>query len=84
MYQKFSAPWPMKGREVFVEITGYMLPFEDAFVFSFDSVNDEDWFGTKINKNKKLVEMIFNKSFGYLKPIGPNQTLFKFIINSDP
>ncbi|CDW91570.1 UNKNOWN [Stylonychia lemnae] len=85
LYQRFNAPWPLKDREVWVEISGYMLPFEDAFVFSFETVQDgENWFGTKINKNKKSTEMIFNKSFGYLRMIGPNRTLFKFIINADP
>lgn len=84
MYQRFNAPWPLKGRELFIEISGYVLPFEDSFIFSFDSVDDTEWFGAPIKKNKDYVEMIFNKSFGYLKPLGPNQTLFKFIISSDP
>eukprot|EP00347_Sterkiella_histriomuscorum_P009600 403340587 len=84
MYQKFNAPWPLKGREVIIEISGYVLPFEDAFIFSFDSVQGNEWFGNPIKRDKDYVEMLFNKSFGYLKPLGPNQTLFKFIINSDP
>lgn len=46
MYQKFDAPWPMKDRELFVEICGYVLPFENAIVFSFETVEDNEWFGT--------------------------------------
>lgn len=48
MYQRFNAPWPMKGRELFVEVTGYVLPFEDALIFSFDTVYEKEWFGTPI------------------------------------
>ncbi len=86
MYQKFDAPWPMKDREDIVEVTCYMVPNEDALVFSFESApQNEDWFGTNIKRDKKnAVEMLFNKSFGYIKPLGPNKTHFKFIINADP
>lgn len=84
LYQKFNAPWPMKGREVHVEVTGYMLPFENAFVYTFNSINEDEWFGFPVQKSKGFTELVFNKALGYIKPIGPNQTLFKFILNSDP
>lgn len=74
----------MKARELFIEISGYVLPFEDALIFSFDTVNDAEWFGTPVRKDKELVEMLFKQSIGYIKPLGPNQTLFKFIISADP
>ena len=85
LYQNFKAPWPLKDREVWIEITGYKVQFDNSFVFTFDTVQDgENWFGTKINKNKKATEMTFSKNMGYLKTIGPNKTLFKFIINANP
>lgn len=85
MYQRFDSPWPMKDREDIVEVTCYMVPGEDALVFSFESASTPEWFGTKITRDKKnAVEMLFNKSFGYIKPLGPNKTHFKFIINADP
>lgn len=28
--------------------------------------------------------MKWSNTFGYLKPMGPNKTLFKYIINADP
>ena len=85
MYERFDSPWPMKDRELFVQVAMYKVPDEDALVFSFESVEGDDWFGTPIKRDKKnAVEMLFNKSFGYLKPMGPNKSLFKFIINADP
>lgn len=40
----------MKKRELFLEATGYMLPFDDAFVVSIDSVYD-DWFGKSTERS---------------------------------
>ena len=37
-----------------------------------------------MKKDKQATEMVFKKNLGYLKTIGPNKTLFKFIINANP
>lgn len=45
---------------------------------------DGDWLGVNVKRNSKSVEMKWSNTFGYLKPMGPNKTLFKYIINADP
>lgn len=62
----------MTGREVHVEVTGYMLPFENAFVYTFNSIQEKSWFGAPVKKDKGYTELVFNKALGYIKPIGPN------------
>ena len=41
----------MASREVFVELTGYMLPYEEAWVASIETV-DGEWFGAATPRMK--------------------------------
>jgi len=75
----------MKDREQFVEVSGFIIPEDKALAFVIQTIQGDEWFGTKINRDKKnAIEMIFKDSIGYFKPLGPNKTLFKFFINADP
>ena len=60
-----------------------MLPFEDSYVISIDTVKDK-YFGSKNKRSKECVEMIFDRSFVYIAPLGPNKTVIKFIFNANP
>ena len=75
----------MKDREQFVEVSGFVIPEDKALAFVIQSIKGDEWFGAKINRDKKnAIEMIFKDSFGYFKPLGPNKTLFKLFMNADP
>ena len=49
-------------------------------MFSFDSVPEGDWLGVNVKKNPKLVEMKWSSTFGYVKAISKDRTLFRYII----
>ncbi len=46
-------PWPLTDREVAVEITGWVLPDEEAFVFTFNSINSKTRLSKTIPRDTK-------------------------------
>ena len=48
------------------------------------SISGNEWFGIKINKNKKEVELNLHKGFIYVQAIDKKKCRMKMIINIDP
>ena len=77
-------PWPLAGRELFSEGTIFFIEDENAILFSLKSPAKDVWFGKKIKRDPKKVELVYNKAFMFIKPLSSKKTLFKFIVNGDP
>lgn len=75
----------MKKRESFTEISAFMIPQDGVLAFFIETVNSDTYFDvpTVIDKRSN-VEFIYKKSMGYLKPLGPNKTQMKFLLNCNP
>ena len=80
IYQRFDPPWPFAGREVIMEIAGWVLPEKQALVFSQDWIKDGLYDSTLIKRKQGLVDVIWTDSFGYIQPLSQNKTLFKLIV----
>ena len=74
----------MSKRESFTEVISYVVPQDDVLVFQLSRIDQAQYFGAPIKFNPSNVELTYKQSLGYFKPLGPNKTLFKFIINCDP
>ena len=82
-YQRYSPTWPISNREVFIEVSGFMLPHEEALAITMETVKGS-WFGTTLTRNNDAEELFFDRCFAYIKPLGPNKTLFRLILNVNP
>ena len=74
----------MQQREVFLEVVGYQLPFENAFVFSMDTIKGDEYFGLELKRHESVAEMVIDQSFAYIAPVGPNKTILKMFMNANP
>lgn len=85
-YLKYNPPWPIAARESIMEGTGFIWKKENAILFLIRTFHDETWFGTRKSdlRDHSRMEFLMNKAFVYIKPLGPNKTLFKYIMNADP
>jgi hypothetical protein len=82
VYQRFEPPI-LAAREVFVEAVAYIIPHDESIVFHLDTIKG-DWYGTPTPRDQSRSELEYSMSFMYMKPLGPNKTLFKFINNANP
>ena len=57
---------------------------QKAIYFTVMSESSDTWFGTKLTRDPNREEFIYEKAVVYLKPLGPNKTHFKYIVNADP
>ena len=76
LHQKFVPPSPISTREQYLESSSFVVPGDLGIFTSAETINDEVYFGQRLEREKGSVEMKYTDSATYLKPVGPGKVSF--------
>ena len=78
-------PWPFWNRDVYLQVTGRPIPDgKGGVLISLRSVDDGDFFGYKIEKDKDCAEMIVYYMAFYIEIVNDNKHIIRLYSNMDP
>jgi len=83
-YFEHALVWPMAHREIFLQACGMVLKSERAGVLTMSSVEGDEWFGHKLERNSSNVNCDIHKAFMHVQYVSEEKCRLKMILNCNP